>query len=124
MPELTNEMIAEWLGWRYEPDPAWPERGVGLHWQSPDGWFKHGPTAPDWLHDIEAALRDVWPALCAISPGMSHDWRLRLANTGAWTFYREDDEPTRWYRARSLPELATQICRAYMAYKEAPDAHT
>ena len=118
MPELTNEMIAEWLGWRYEPDPGWPERGVGLHWQSPDGRFKHGPKAPDWLHDIEAAMRDVWPALCASTPAPSYTWQLWLSNTGRWMFHRETEGPEHWRRASSLPELATQICRAYMAYKE------
>ena len=122
MPELTNEMIAEALGWRYKPEPGWPECGVGLHWHSPDGRFKHGPRAPDWLHDIALAMRDLWPALCAITPAPSHDRKLWLANTGEWIFNRDDEECSRWYRARSLPELATQICRAYIAYKEAADA--
>ena len=117
MPELTNEMIAAALGWTAvdgcDSERAW---NWFRHWHRPDG-FCYG-SLPNWTGCIEAAMRDVWPALCEVSPGMSHDWRLRLANTGAWTFYREDDEPGRWYRARSLPELATQICRAYMAYRE------
>ena len=126
MPELTSEMIAERLGWTYtslgEALADMDEYGDFLReWHDATGV---PVELPNWLHDIEAALRDVWPALCKITPVPSHNWRLWLANTGQWVFHREDDEPTRWYRARSMPELATQICRAYMAYKEAPDAHT
>ena len=95
-------------------------------WRGPDGVLYYSRLddlcvmhLPNWLGCIEAALRDVWPALCAITPAPSHNWQLWLSNTRVWIFHRDDEECSRWYRARSLPELATQICRAFMAYKEA-----
>ena len=127
--ELTNEDVARALGWEYNPD-GWPVQGRTdglLRWRSPDGKRYYGPNPPDFLHDMNAAVQHVWPALRRPSY-----WALGpLADGERWLFNIPQtlhgvariagyDVHQHWLE----PVPATAICKQLMAEREAGDATT
>ena len=58
MTELTNEAIAERLGWTPNEQPD-----GGVVWCASQYRSYRDYELPNWLHDIAACERDIWPVL-------------------------------------------------------------
>jgi hypothetical protein len=64
MSELTNERVAEALGWML------CERGDDgtRFWRKMPSWTDYYGPLPDWLHSNELAVRDLLPVLLKAYP--------------------------------------------------------
>jgi hypothetical protein len=110
MTELTNERVAEALGWML------CERGDDgtRFWRKMPSWTDYYGPLPDWLHSNELAVRDVLPVLevmfgtlCITSEAKPNQERLyTLTNTNESLEYGE------W------PTLSEALCAALVNGKE------
>ena len=123
MPDLSNDMIAERLGWTKHMVDAELNK---YYWRRPDGSRLVGKwrELPDWLHDLNAAF----PLLLQVE-----DAEVVLerddAQHSAMTVFTIDFAKPEWDMSRerrvycySAADLATAICQQWWVEQEADDA--
>lgn len=96
MAELTNGMIAQRLGWRFWYGGVSDGEGNLVYWTDADG--EPMPQLPDWLHDLNAASRDLWS---------------KLLEPDAWGLSVERTSPIMWsFASMGLGVFYTDACPA------------
>ena len=108
MVEITNERIAEMLGYKQRQDGRWTLDKGQLR-----GIFE---CLPDWLHDLDAVLRNIWPELKEPKHWLIVPW---CRDEGGWCLVHMDKTLYElghftYHLAtycQTIPALCEAICR-------------